>query len=127
MDEREANLLELLLDTEVRGVTALSLTAVLGTEGQTSIASTADHLVAVGLTGQSGEGRLDNTTTKTENQVEGGLLLDVVVRKGATVLELLSSEDKTLLIRGDTYINHHLNSTIRNQSTRIRIKSQNIC
>ena len=83
-------------------MTALSLTAVLGTEGETSIASTADHLVAVGLTGQSGESGLDNTTTKAEDQVEGGLLLDVVVRKGATVLELLSSEDKTLLIRGDT-------------------------
>ena len=83
-------------------MTALSLTAVLGTEGETSIASTADHLVAVGLTGQSGEGGLDNTTTKAEDQVEGRLLLDVVVRKGTTVLKLLSSEDKTLLIRGDT-------------------------
>ena len=84
-------------------MTALSLTAVLGTEGQTGIASTADHLVAVGLTGQSGEGGLNNTTTKTENQVESRLLLDVVVRKGATVLELLTGEDETLLIRGDTY------------------------
>jgi len=30
--------------------------------------------------------------------VEGGLLLDVVVRKSATVLELLSSEDQALLV-----------------------------
>jgi len=37
-------------------------------------------------------------TTKAEHQVEGGLLLDVVVRKSATVLELLSSEDQALLV-----------------------------
>ena len=42
------------------------------------------------------------TTTQTEHQVEGGLLLDVVVAKGAAILELLTSEDETLLVRGDT-------------------------
>jgi hypothetical protein len=83
-------------------VTALSLAAVLGTEGETSIASTADHLLAVGLTSESGEGGLNNSSTEAENQVQGGLLLDVVVRQGATILKLLSGEDQTLLIRGDT-------------------------
>ncbi|ORX81402.1 hypothetical protein K493DRAFT_94900 [Basidiobolus meristosporus CBS 931.73] len=38
------------------------------------------------------------TTTKTKNQVEGGLLLDVVVGEGAAIFELLASEDQTLLI-----------------------------
>ena len=33
--------------------------------------------------------------------MKGGLLLDVVVREGAAVLELLAREDETLLIRGD--------------------------
>ena len=33
--------------------------------------------------------------------MKGGLLLDVVVREGAAVLELLAREDKTLLVRGD--------------------------
>ena len=32
--------------------------------------------------------------------VEGGLLLDVVVGKGSSVLELLTSEDQSLLVRG---------------------------
>jgi hypothetical protein len=36
--------------------------------------------------------------------VEGRLLLDVVVRKGAAVLELLAGEDETLLVRGDTLL-----------------------
>jgi hypothetical protein len=44
------------------------------------------------------------TSTETEDQVEGRLLLDVVVRKGATVLKLLSSEDQTLLVRGNSLL-----------------------
>jgi len=45
-----------------------------------------------------------HTTTEAEDQVESGLLLDVVVAEGATVLELLTSEDEALLIRGDTLL-----------------------
>ena len=103
MTSQKESLLELLLDAKISGVTALSLTAVLGTEGEASIATTADHLFAVGLTGQSGKGGLNHTTTKAEDQMESGLLLDVVVRKGAAIFELLSSEDQALLVRGDTY------------------------
>jgi hypothetical protein len=44
------------------------------------------------------------TTTKAKHQVEGRLLLDVVVRKSAAVLKLLTSEDQTLLIRGDSLL-----------------------
>ena len=36
----------------------------------------------------------------SEAHVEGGLLLDVVVREGSAVLELLSGEDQSLLVRG---------------------------
>jgi len=36
--------------------------------------------------------------------VKGRLLLDVVVRKGAAVLELLAGEDQALLIRGDSLL-----------------------
>merc|ERR1711918_29052 len=50
----------------------------------------------VGLVGAS--------TTEAEHQVQGGLLLDVVVLQGATILELLSSEDETLLVRGDALL-----------------------
>jgi len=41
---------------------------------------------------------------EAEDEVEGRLLLDVVVRKGAAVLELLAGEDETLLIRGDSLL-----------------------
>jgi hypothetical protein len=47
---------------------------------------------------------LGHTTTKAEDQVEGGLLLDVVVRKSAAILELLSGEDQTLLVRGNALL-----------------------
>jgi hypothetical protein len=45
-----------------------------------------------------------HTTTQTKDKVESGLLLNVVVAKGAAVFELLASEDKTLLIRRDTLL-----------------------
>jgi hypothetical protein len=41
-------------------------------------------------------------TTKAEDQVKSGLLLNVVVREGAAVFKLLSGEDETLLIWRDT-------------------------
>jgi len=45
-----------------------------------------------------------HTSTKSEDQVKSGFLLDVVVRKGSSVFELLSSEDKSLLIGWDSFL-----------------------
>jgi hypothetical protein len=39
--------------------------------------------------------------TETKDQVEGGLLLDIVIRESASVLELLTSKDETLLVWWD--------------------------
>ena len=106
-------LLELLLGAELVGVPALALAAVGSTrretglytrvraiercfdrcEGVSYVALAADHLVAVELGGQSLQRGLNDTTTQTEDQVEGRLLLDVVVGKSAAILELLSGED----------------------------------
>lgn len=44
------------------------------------------------------------TTTQAEDEVKGRLLLDVVIRKGAAILELLTSEDQALLVGGDTLL-----------------------
>jgi len=85
-------------------VTALLLTAVDRTGRETGIAHTADVLVAVELTGQHLKGRLDDTTSQTEHQVQGGLLLDVVVAQSTPILELLTSEDQSLLIRRDSFL-----------------------
>jgi hypothetical protein len=45
-----------------------------------------------------------HATSEAENQVESGLLLDVVVGEGSAVFELLSSKDETLLIWGDAFL-----------------------
>ena len=61
----------------------------------------ANHLVDVVLARENEKGRLNDTAAETQHEVKGGLLLDVVVREGAAVLELLAREDETLLVRGD--------------------------
>ena len=43
-----------------------------------------------------------NTSSQSEGEMEGGLLLDVVIRESAAIFELLTSEDKSLLIRRDS-------------------------
>jgi len=48
------------------------------------------------------------TTTQAQHEVQGRLLLDVVVRKSAAVLQLLTSEDQTLLVRGDSLLVYYL-------------------
>ena len=49
-------------------------------------------------------GHYSVSTSESENQMEGRLLLDVVIRKGSAVLELLSSEDESLLVGWDTLL-----------------------
>merc|ERR1712185_21742 len=51
--------------------------------------------------------RLDedlHATAEAEHQVERRLLLDVVVRQGAAVLELLAREDQALLVGRDALL-----------------------
>ena len=45
-----------------------------------------------------------NSSSKTKDKVEGGLLLDVVVGEGPSVLKLLASEDQPLLVWGDALL-----------------------
>jgi hypothetical protein len=45
-----------------------------------------------------------HTTSQSEHQVKSGLLLNVIVRKGSAVLKLLSGENESLLIGGDSLL-----------------------
>jgi hypothetical protein len=56
-----------------------------------------------GLASQSLDKDL-HATAETEDQMQGGFLLDVVVAESATVLELLAGEDETLLIWGNSFL-----------------------
>ena len=42
--------------------------------------------------------------TEAQHKVERTLFLDIVVREGATVLQLFASEDETLLVRGNAFL-----------------------
>ena len=56
--------------------------------------------------GFAGEG-LDedlHASTQTQHQMEGRLLLDVVVAQGAAILQLLASEDESLLVWWDALL-----------------------
>lgn len=101
---RAYSLLQLLLGAELRGTSTALLAAVDGTGVHAGIALAANHLILVILAGKDLERRLNDSTTQTEHQMEGRFLLDVVVSKGATILELLTGENETLLIRGDTFL-----------------------
>jgi hypothetical protein len=85
-------------------VATLLLAAVGGTGRETSVALAANLLVAVVLGGKDLERGLNDTTTETEDEVQGRLLLDVVVGEGAAVLELLAGEDETLLVGGNALL-----------------------
>lgn len=45
-----------------------------------------------------------HTTSEAEDEMKGGFLLNVVIRKGAAILELLAGEDQSLLIRGNSFL-----------------------
>ena len=78
-----------------------------------------------GLTGQSLDEDL-HTTAESEDQVKGGLLLDVVVRKSAAVLELLSSEDQSLLIGGNTFLVLNLSLNILDSVRRLDVEGDGL-
>ena len=45
-----------------------------------------------------------STTTKSQHQMKGGLLLDVVGRQSTAIFQLLASEDQPLLIRRNSFL-----------------------
>jgi hypothetical protein len=66
-----------------------------------------DGLVLVGDALGGGEDlllALLGASPQAKDKVEGRLLLDVVVGKGAAILELLARKDEALLIRGDSLL-----------------------
>merc|ERR1712121_349229 len=45
-----------------------------------------------------------HTSSEPEDQMQGALLLDVVVRKSSSILQLLTSENKSLLVWWDSFL-----------------------
>jgi hypothetical protein len=67
-----------------------------------------------------------HTTTQTEDKVKSRLLLDVVVAQGATVFELLASEDKTLLIRRNALLVLNLALDVVDSVRRLNLKGDGL-
>merc|ERR1712025_607791 len=45
-----------------------------------------------------------HTSSQSENQMQGALLMDVVVGESSSVLQLLSGKDQSLLVWGDSFL-----------------------
>merc|ERR1711908_112712 len=83
------------------------------------------HLQGDGLPSQ----RLDedlHTSSQPQHKMEGGLLLDVVVRKGPAVLQLLSSKDQPLLVWGDALLVLNLGLDILNGVRRLNLEGDGL-
>jgi len=65
-------------------------------------------------------------TTQTKHEVEGALLLNVVVGKGAAVLKLLAGEDQALLVRGDALLVLDLGLDIVDGVGRLHLKGDSL-
>jgi len=78
-----------------------------------------------GLAGQSLDEDL-HSTAESEHEMESGLLLNIVVRKGSAILELLSGEDESLLIGGDALLVLDLCLDIFNSVRRLNIEGDGL-
>merc|ERR1711967_221875 len=87
----------------------LSLAAVSGLGRKSNVAFSANHLLTLVLSGEGDESgfnldRSETTTTETQDKMESGLFLNVIVLESSSVLELLAGKNKTLLVWGNTFL-----------------------
>lgn len=86
------------------GVPALLLSAVCGTRWKTGITLATDCLITVVALCQESQRGIIYATSKTKDKMQRRLLLDIIIRKCASIFELLSSEDQTLLVRWNSFL-----------------------
>merc|ERR1711980_7161 len=58
--------------------------------------------------------------------MEGGLLLDIVVREGAAIFKLLSGKDQPLLVRGNAFLVLDLGLDILNCVTGLNLQGDGL-
>ena len=96
--KKTVSLFQLLLGAKLTGVSTLLLAAVGGTRGKTGITLAADGLFAIVLLGQQGEGWVVDAASQSQDQMQSGFLLNVVITERAAVLELFAGKNQALLI-----------------------------
>ena len=126
MDNDQSSLLQLLLGSKIVGV-ATGLLPAVGSPGvQPGVALPADDLVTVVLLGQDPQGGLYDSTSQSEDQVKGGLLLDVVVRQGPSILQLLPGKDQPLLVGRDPLLVLDLGLNVLNRVARLHLQGDGL-
>merc|ERR1712156_999627 len=83
------------------------------------------NLESDGLSSQSLDENL-HTTSETEDQMQGGLLLDVVVREGTAILKLLTGKDQPLLIWGNALLVLNFGLDVLNGVRRLNLESDGL-
>uniref|UniRef100_A0A1L8E847 Putative ubiquitin/40s ribosomal protein s27a fusion n=1 Tax=Haematobia irritans TaxID=7368 RepID=A0A1L8E847_HAEIR len=74
-----------------------------------------------GFTSQSFNENL-HTTTKTQDQMKGRFLLDIVVGQSTTIFQLFTGKDQTLLVWGNTFLVLNLSLNILNGIRRFNLQ-----
>ena len=67
-----------------------------------------------------------HSTSKSEDKMESRFLLDVIVGEGSAIFELLSGEDKTLLVGWDALLVLNLGLDVVNSVRRLDLKSDGL-
>merc|ERR1712214_28698 len=80
------------------------------------------HLQGNGLASQGLHKDL-HTSSQSQHKMEGRLLLDVVVREGSSIFQLLSSKDQPLLVWGNALLVLNLCLDILNGVGRLHLQS----
>jgi len=83
------------------------------------------NLEGDGLAGESLYEDL-HTATETKDEMEGRLLLDVVVGEGAAILELLTSEDEALLIWRNAFLILNLGLDVVDGVARLHLEGDSL-
>merc|ERR1740138_355047 len=73
-----------------------------------------------------GVGLVAHAAAQAEHEVEGRLLLNVVVREGAAILELLAREDQALLVGRDALLVLDLGLDVVNRVRRLHLESDRL-
>merc|ERR1712122_463399 len=83
------------------------------------------NLQSDGLASQSLDKDL-HTSSQSQDQVKGRFLLDIVIRKGAAIFQLLASKDQTLLIWGNALLVLDLGFDIFNGVRRLNLEGDGL-
>merc|ERR1711884_886233 len=83
------------------------------------------HLQSNGLASQGLDKDL-HTTPQPQNKMKGRLLLDVVVRKSSSILQLLSSKDQPLLVWGNALLVLNLGLDILNRVRGLHLQGNSL-